>query len=70
VTNWKRYLLEEGAASEEELELIDLEAKDEVNDAIEFAKSSRPPRINELTEDVYWEVDEKTEASRQGRYFF
>ncbi|MDA7881226.1 hypothetical protein N9A94_02885 [Akkermansiaceae bacterium] len=63
-------LFDEQIAFEEGLPLIDREAKEEVNDAIEFTKSPRAPTIRELTEGLYWEVDMRSGASWQGRYFF
>jgi len=70
IKQWRRHLIESGIAPAAELDLIVWEAKIEAHEASEFAESSRPPRVNELTEDVYWEVDHETEASRQGRHFF
>jgi pyruvate dehydrogenase E1 component alpha subunit len=70
VTSWARFLMDEEIATKEELKLIEREAKEEASDAVQFAESSLPPEVGSLTEDVYWEVDENTEASRQGRHFF
>ena len=70
IMQWRRHLIESGISPAAELDLIDWEAKIEAFEAAKFAESSRPPNENELTEDVYWEVDNETEASRQGRYFF
>lgn len=70
LASWERYLLENEITTLEELKSISVTAKEEVKDAIEFARSAGSPKIPQLTEDVYWEVDNKTEASRQGRYFF
>ena len=39
-------------------------------DDIDFSKMAGLSEVSRLTEDVYWEVDMKAEASQQGRYFF
>jgi pyruvate dehydrogenase E1 component alpha subunit len=67
---WKRNLLTEGVATEAELKIIDKEAKKEAEDSAEFAKSSPYPEPETIFEDVYWEVDNKTEAGQTGRHFF
>jgi pyruvate dehydrogenase E1 component alpha subunit len=67
---WKRNLLNEGVATEEDLKKIDKEAQKEAEDSAEFAKSSPYPEPETIFEDVYWEVDNKTEAGQTGRHFF
>jgi len=67
---WKRNLLEEGVATEEDLKKIDREAQAEAEASAEFAKSSPYPEPESIFEDVYWEVDNKTEAGATGRHFF
>ncbi len=67
---WKRNLLSEGVATEEELKKIDKEAQKEAEDSAEFAKTSPYPEPESIFEDVYWEVDNKTEAGQTGRHFF
>lgn len=67
---WKRNLLEEGVATEDELKKIDREAQAEAEASAEFAKSSPYPEPESIFEDVYWEVDNKTEAGATGRHFF
>jgi pyruvate dehydrogenase E1 component alpha subunit len=49
---------------------IDKEAKQEAAAAIKFAEESPPPTIDDIQQDVYWEVDNETEAGRTGRHFF
>ena len=39
-----------------EIKKIDVEIKDIVNDAAEFAKASPEPSVNELFTDIYLEV--------------
>ena len=57
-------------ATEEELKKIDKEAQKEAEESAEFAKSSPYPEPETIFEDVYWEVDNKTEAGQTGRHFF
>jgi TPP-dependent pyruvate/acetoin dehydrogenase alpha subunit len=52
------------------LKKIDKEAQKEAEDSAEFAKSSPYPEPETIFEDVYWEVDNKTEAGQTGRHFF
>lgn len=67
---FKRNLLEEGVATEEDLKKIDREAQAEAEASAEFAKASPYPEPESIFEDVYWEVDNKTEAGATGRHFF
>ena len=67
---WKRNLINEGVATEDDLKTIDKEAQKEAEDSAEFAKSSPYPEPETIFEDVYWEVDNKTEAGQTGRHFF
>ncbi|MBV9645759.1 MAG: pyruvate dehydrogenase (acetyl-transferring) E1 component subunit alpha [Verrucomicrobia bacterium] len=67
---WSRRLMEEGILTETEIENIDVEAKEETNDAVKFAEGSPFPSEDEILSDVYWEVDHQTDAAKYGRYFF
>jgi pyruvate dehydrogenase E1 component alpha subunit len=67
---WSRRLLEEGILTEAEIEDIDVQAKEETNEAVKFAEESPFPQESEILTDVYWEVDHQTDAAKQGRYFF
>ncbi len=67
---WSRRLLEEGILTEGEIEDIDVEAKEETNEAVKFAEESAFPQENEILSDIYWEVDHQTDAAKNGRYFF
>ena len=67
---WSRHLLEEGILTEAEIEDIDVQAKEETNEAVKFAEESPFPQESEIVTDVYWEVDHKTDAAKHGRYFF
>lgn len=67
---WKHNLLTEGIATEAELKEIDKAAQQEAEAAAEFAKASPYPEPESIFDDVYWEVDNRTEAGRTGRHFF
>ena len=67
---WSRHLLEEGILTEAGIEDIDVQAKEETNEAVKFAEESPFPQESEIVTDVYWEVDHKTDAAKHGRYFF
>ena len=66
----KRNLIEAGVATEEQLKSIDREAQAEAEASGEFAKASPYPEPESIFDDVYWEVDNKTEAGATGRHFF
>jgi pyruvate dehydrogenase E1 component alpha subunit len=70
IQRWKRVLIEEGIASEEDLKKIDKEAQKEAEASGDFAKASPYPTPESIFEDVYWEVDNKTDAGQTGRHFF
>jgi pyruvate dehydrogenase E1 component alpha subunit len=67
---WKTVLMEESVATEAELKKIDREAQAEAEASADFAKASPYPEPESIFEDVYWEVDNKTEAGQTGRHFF
>jgi pyruvate dehydrogenase E1 component alpha subunit len=67
---WKQQLLNEGVISDAEVDEIDTQAKEEANRAVQFAEESPFPEESDLTRDVYWEVDNQTDAAKQGTYFF
>ncbi|GAA5496450.1 pyruvate dehydrogenase E1 component alpha subunit [Rubritalea squalenifaciens DSM 18772] len=67
---WRARLLEEGVLTDEQADAIDKEAKLEAAESAKFAQSSPDPTIESIFEDVYWEVDNNTEAGNTGRHFF
>jgi pyruvate dehydrogenase E1 component alpha subunit len=67
---WRQRLTTEGVLTEETYQQIDREAKAEANAAADFADASPYPQVEDITRDVYFEVDEFTEAGRTGRHFF
>ena len=67
---WERRLLNEGVLSEDQSKQIDTEAKEEAAAAVKFAEESPAPSVDEIMDDVYWETDNDTEASKIGQHFF
>ncbi|MCH7228558.1 pyruvate dehydrogenase (acetyl-transferring) E1 component subunit alpha [Haloferula sp. A504] len=67
---WEQRLLDEGVLTEEKSKEIDNAAKEEAAASIEFAEKSDPPTVEAIMDDVYWESDHNTEASKIGRHFF
>ena len=63
-------LLDEGILNEDLIKEIRKDAKAEVKAAIKFSEESPFPEVSAIKEDVYWEVDEKTEAGQTGLHFF
>lgn len=70
LARWKATLIQEGLLDEESAEAIDLQAKEEARAAREFAEKSPPPTVEDIVQNVYWETDHDTPASRIGRHFF
>jgi pyruvate dehydrogenase E1 component alpha subunit len=56
--------------TEEQASKIDEEAYQEAEASATFAEESAYPDPSEIFDDVYWEVDNKTEAGATGRHFF
>jgi pyruvate dehydrogenase E1 component alpha subunit len=67
---WKKRIIEEGVITEAEADKLDESIKAEANAAAEFALQSDSPAPETIFEDVYWEVDNNTEAGNTGRHFF
>lgn len=67
---WRAQILSEGLLTEEEAIAIDKEAKQEAAASVKFAEESPYPTVDSIFEDVYWEVDNNTEAGNTGRHFF
>lgn len=67
---WRRQLESEGIVTEEFAKQIDMEAKQEAKDSVQFAEDSPYPTVDSIFEDVYWEVDNNTESGNTGRHFF
>ena len=67
---WKTKIIAEGVITEEQADQIDKEAKTEAKASVKFADESPDPTSDAIFEDVYWEVDNNTEAGNTGRHFF
>ena len=67
---WEKQLLKEKVITQAGIEKIDSEAKAEAAAAAEFAIASPWPSEESIFEDIYHEVDHKTEAGQTGRHFF
>ena len=67
---WRRRLLEEGVMTDEVADQIDKEAKEEAKQSAVFADQSPPPTVEDIFDDVYWEIDNNTESGNTGRHFF
>jgi len=67
---WKKRLIDEGILTEADADAIDEAAKEEADTAAQFAIDSDTPAPETIFEDVYWEVDNKTEAGSTGKHFF
>jgi len=67
---WKQQLLKEGILDDATAEKLDHEAHEEAEAAAHFADESPLPGEKDIFSDVYWEVDNNTEAGRRGRHFF
>jgi pyruvate dehydrogenase E1 component alpha subunit len=70
VVLWKNQIISEGSITAEEATAIDKEAKQEAAASVKFADESPNPTVESIFEDVYWEVDNQTEAGKTGRHFF
>jgi pyruvate dehydrogenase E1 component alpha subunit len=67
---WTHTLIEEGVITPDDFKQINKEAGAEADAAAEFAIKSPYPDESEIFDDIYWEVDNNTEAGRTGRHFF
>ena len=70
ITRWQNQLLKEKTVTQTQIEKIDDEAKAEAAAAVEFGIASPWPSEESIFEDIYHEVDHKTEAGQTGRFFF
>jgi pyruvate dehydrogenase E1 component alpha subunit len=67
---WKNRLILEGVIDEAAVKAIDHDAKNEARDSAKFAEQSPDPNPEDILKDVYYEVDENTEAGQTGTHFF
>lgn len=67
---WRKRLVNEGVATDEQLDSIDKEALNDAVASVKFAEESPAPTISDIMDDVYWETDNNTPASKLGQHFF
>jgi pyruvate dehydrogenase E1 component alpha subunit len=67
---WRQKIIDEGVMTDASAKDIDEAAKKEADASVKFAEESPPPTIEDIMDDVYWESDHNTEASKIGRHFF
>ena len=67
---WRDQLVKEGVFEEAAATAIDKAARAEANESVTFAEQSPAPTVEDITRDVYWEVDQDTAAGNTGRHFF
>jgi len=70
ITVFKKQLIEQGILTEEAYAEIDKAAKNEAEAAAKFADESPLPVQEDIFKDVYWEVDNQTDAGKTGSHFF
>lgn len=70
ISLWSQQLIEEGVITGIQADELDAATKDEAAEAAKFAKESPLPHPDEIFDDVYYEVDNQTEAASHGKYFF
>ncbi len=67
---WQRHCEEDGLIDEEGVKTMVKELRDEAKAAAEAADEAPAPSAEDILDDVYYEVDHRTENARHGRYFF
>jgi len=67
---WKERMINEGILTEESAKEIDTASKKEAAASVAFAEAAEYPPVSSIFDDVYWEVDNNTEAGNTGRHFF
>ena len=70
ISLFQSVLIEEGVLTEESVKEIKKAAKEEAKASVDFAEASPFPPAEEIYSDVYWDVDNGTEAGNTGTHFF
>ena len=70
ISTFRTRLIQVGVITAEQADAINKLATEEAAAAVVFADQSPAPSIDDIMKDVYWEVDNQTEAGRTGRHFF
>jgi 2-oxoisovalerate dehydrogenase E1 component len=66
IKRFRKWLLENTVATEEEIQTIDEEVENEIAEAVEFAESSPYPPLEEIVKDVYVEEDFAEKERKKG----
>ena len=66
IKRFRKWLLENTIATEEEIQTIDKEVENEITEAVEFAESSPYPPLEEIVKDVYVEEDFAEKERKKG----
>jgi 2-oxoisovalerate dehydrogenase E1 component len=66
IKRFRKWLLENTVATEEEIQTIDDEVENEIVEAVEFAESSPYPPLEEIVKDVYVEEDFAEKERKKG----
>ncbi|NLJ48627.1 MAG: pyruvate dehydrogenase (acetyl-transferring) E1 component subunit alpha [Candidatus Atribacteria bacterium] len=66
IKRFRKWLLENTIATEEEIQTIDEEVENEITEAVEFADSSPYPPLEEIVKDVYVEEDFAEKERKKG----
>ncbi|HKB89366.1 MAG TPA: pyruvate dehydrogenase (acetyl-transferring) E1 component subunit alpha [Opitutaceae bacterium] len=71
ITVFQNNLVAEGVLPDELIQAIDTAAREEADRSADFAEQSPYPTIEDITKDVYWEEDNRSEkTTSQGRIVF
>ena len=70
ISLFESHLLKEGILDENAAKELDRAIREEAEKATKFAEQSPFPPPEEITRDVYWEVDNPGEKKPKGRFFF
>lgn len=70
ITLFQNTLIGEKILTEQLVEQIDQAARAEADQAAEFADASPFPTVEDIQKDVYWEADNPSQRTSEGRLFF
>ncbi|MDX2109949.1 MAG: pyruvate dehydrogenase (acetyl-transferring) E1 component subunit alpha [Verrucomicrobiota bacterium] len=70
ISIFKTILLEEKVLTEDIAKDIEKSARDEANNAADYADRSPYPPVEDITNDVYWSVDNPGKHDNHGKIFF
>jgi pyruvate dehydrogenase E1 component alpha subunit len=67
---FQQILLAEKVLDDAKIEKIDSEARAEADVSADFAEASPYPDVSDIQKDVYWEADNPSQRTSEGRLFF